>query len=308
MIRLSSLACVPIFAALLFADDEPNIFISDVSGKAFLLTLDGAKIDLTRKEHYGRKLHVGEKLMCQPGCTLVIQSETDSQKILPNSKWVTIPWRPPATQTAQQKRNKEAADRYGRPGASEKAVRSTVYSPAGASIVRPSTFRMAWTKSEVPGIASLSIADEDGNELWRQNGIYGGAGFLESPAARDALRKYRDSGARGSLTLVLDPAAGHKAEVFFTLLPQATERELEQQLNDWDLPATDLMRYLGRASVFAQHRMANEEALEFEAALDQAPASVDLLVRTVVAERRVGNLDRARELERRLPQGTPIPE
>ena len=296
-------------AAWLSAADEPNIFIRELQGPASLRSIDGKPIPLNRREHLGRKLHVGEAVQCRPGCKLVIQSEGVEQVIPPSSTstWVTVLWRPTAVQSAQQARNAAAAKNYGRPGASEKAVRSVVYSPAGASVARPSTFRIAWTKAEAAARINLSIADEDGDELWRQNGVAGAVGMLESQAVRDALRNHRDSGATGSLTLTFDQG-GRRTEAFFSLLSPAAERELDLQLKEWELPATDLMGYLGRAEIFARHRMLNDEARELEAALEQSPASVDLMVRTILAERRIGNVERSRELARKLPAGTAIPE
>jgi hypothetical protein len=234
MICLFWLGFALAYCAPLFAADEPNIFIVDLDGPVFLQTLDHKAFRLTRKAHLGRHLQVGEAVQCRPGGRLVIEFEGQPQSIPPSATWVTILWRPNAAQSAQEAKNAEAAKNYGRPGGSEKAVRSVVFSPASAAVVRPSTFRIAWNKSEVTGPLSLAIADEDGNELWRQNGIAGAAGLVESEAARDALRKYRESMATGSLTLTLDQGPGHLTEVFFSVLREAAERKLDQELKDWD--------------------------------------------------------------------------
>jgi hypothetical protein len=50
-----------------------------------------------------------------------------------------------------------------------------------------------------------------------------------------------------------------------------------------------------------------QAAAEYEAALARAPQSSELLMRTIVAQRKVGNSARELALTKRLPAGTEVP-
>jgi hypothetical protein len=64
----------------------------------------------------------------------------------------------------------------------------------------------------------------------------------------------------------------------------------------------ELVRHLGRASVFSSFDLFTEAAAEYEAALKKAPGSALLLEPALAAELRIGNLPRASELEGELKQ------
>jgi hypothetical protein len=95
--------------------------------------------------------------------------------------------------------------------------------------------------------------------------------------------------------------------VTFSLLSASSEQALKQELTPWDRESGSLMPHLGRASVFTRARLFTAAADEYEAALEAAPGSRDLLVRAILAQRRTGNFARVEELTKRLPPGTEVP-
>jgi hypothetical protein len=99
--------------------------------------------------------------------------------------------------------------------------------------------------------------------------------------------------------LKLNDSCGNSDQSDFTVLSVAEENDLKQDLKTWDSDSESLMNHIGRASVFNQYRMFSHVAEEYEQALVMAPRSRDLLLRTIEAQRLIGNLVRVKELQRR---------
>lgn len=93
----------------------------------------------------------------------------------------------------------------------------------------------------------------------------------------------------------------------FSLLSLKDEQSLEQELAFWDQEAKGIWHRLGRARAYNHYGMFTEAAREYEAALSQAPQSLDLLTRVIWAHMRTGNIAREEELIRRLPKGMELP-
>ena len=151
--------------------------------------------------------------------------------------------------------------------------------------------------------------------LWRQEDVDGASGSLTDDGAwqllnggaRRVLARYRDETGRGPLTLQLDDSCGGEHRVSFLLLSVKSEQSLERDLSSWGKEAGTLLHHLGRASVYSRYGVFPQAAEEYESALRAAPDSRHLLIRTIKAHRQTGNFLRARELEKRLPDGTNIP-
>ena len=60
--------------------------------------------------------------------------------------------------------------------------------------------------------------------------------------------------------------------------------------------------HLERAAIFDSYRMYGSVAAEYDAALEAAPESVDLLRAAITAHSRIGDLRRARDLRDKLQQ------
>jgi len=151
--------------------------------------------------------------------------------------------------------------------------------------------------------------------LWRHEDADGASGFLTDDgawrvfggSAAQVLARYRDETGRGPLTLQMDDSCGGENRVSFLLLSVKSEQALERDLSSWGREAGTLLQHLGRASVYSRYGVFPLAADEYESALRAAPDSRHLLIRTIKAHRQTGNFLRARELEKRLPDGTNIP-
>jgi hypothetical protein len=206
-------------------------------------------------------------------------------------------------------------DDYGRVGGLDRGGQSKILSPSENSTVVPGQFSIRWVPSAVGCTLSLTIRDVGGNLLWRREDVDGASGSLRDDGAvrvfdkgpGPALVSYRAETGRGPLTLQIDDSCGGENRVSFLLLSVKSEQSLERDLSSWGKEAGTLLQHLGRASVYSRYGVFQQAADEYESALRAAPESRHLLVRTIKAHRQTGNFLRARELEKRLPEGTNIP-
>jgi hypothetical protein len=173
--------------------------------------------------------------------------------------------------------------------------------------VMPEQFIIRWNQGPAIRTIALIIQEPGGREIWRQDVVDGARGSLASEASRQALTKYRAENGEGPLLLRLVDSDGNNTQVTFSLLSVSREQSLRQDLALWDRETARLMSHLGRASVFAGASMFAPAAEEYDSALVAAPESRDLLVRTILAYRRTGNVGRVEELTKRLPAGTTVP-
>lgn len=154
---------------------------------------------------------------------------------------------------------------------------------------------------------SLTIRGVDGESLWRREDVDGASGSLTDDDARQVLVRYRAETGRGPLMLQLDDSCGGESQVSFILLSVGAEQSLKRDLASLRKEAGTLLHHLGRAAVYSHYGVFPQAADEYESALSTAPDSRHLLIRTIKAHRRTGNLLHARELEKRLPGGSNIP-
>jgi hypothetical protein len=221
--------------------------------------------------------------------------------IAETSNWFPVPQVPSRAPDLKQR----ALESYGRLGGRERGGFSVIFSPANESSVRAKDFVIRWVPRVSVEKISLTIGADTGEELWRQNGVDGRSGQLFSETARQAVKKYRDSGAQGQLVLFFAEPGGSESRVVFWPLPVAAEYSLEQELNIWDRETAGLMRHICRAFSFARRSMFSEVADEYDVALEMDPESQDLLLTAIEAHRRTGNSLRVIELTRRLSKRPP---
>ena len=182
-------------------------------------------------------------------------------------------------------------------------------------MVVPEQFSIRWVPSAAGCTLSLTMRDVGGKLLWQSEDVDGASGSLRDDAAwwllnggvRQVLVSYRAEKGRGPLTLQVDDSCGGEYRVSFLLLSVKSEQSLERDLSSWGKGAGTLLHHLGRASVYSRYGVFPQAADEYESALRAAPDSRHLLIRTIKAHRQTGNFLRARELEKRLPDGTNIP-
>lgn len=190
-----------------------------------------------------------------------------------------------------------------------------VYSPPSGgygSAVWPDHFVIRWVPRKRAQDLWLKIRDQSGTQLWPQDNEQGikvpsTAGELISNEARQALSKYRQTGSREPLTLVVVDSKGNEGDIEFSIVSEQDEETLKKELRVCsDQPG--VMAYICRAYYLRQLKLYAEAADEYEAALKLAPDSVDLQLHAIAAHRFTGNYAREQELVGRLPSGTTPPE
>jgi hypothetical protein len=283
-----------------------NALIEKVSGGAFVRHDASAKPIKLEQTDVARRLYPGEQVRCEQGGFLRLRVAGKLRDVYGPSSWFTIP-RATSSQTDPLQK---ALDEYGRRGGRDRGgpvPAVIVFSPSDRSVALPDLFTVRWVPSTKECETSFIIEDADGEKIWGQEHVRGTAGVLYSATARHALRKYRRVSGAGPLTLRLTDACGNETKVVFTLLAVTDEKLLGQELARWQKEPGNLTRHVGRGAVFAGYGMFPQAAEEYEAALAQAPQSLELLLRTIVAQRGVGNSAREQELTKRLPAGTEAP-
>jgi len=281
--------------------------VEKVSGTVFLRHDANAKQKrLDPKSDAARRLYPGEQVRCEPGGFLRLRVGGRLREIHGPSGWFTIP----RATSSQADPLQKALDEYGRRGGRDRGGQAptvVVFSPSDRSVVRPDIFTIRWVPLREKCETSFTIRDAGGEQIWRQEHVRGTAGVLKSVAAQRALRKYRSELGAGPLILTLTGSCGDETQSGFSLLRVTDEQSLKREIVQWDREPGSLTRHLGRAAVFTRYQMFPQAAEEYEAALARAPQSRELLLRTIVAQRRVGNSAREQELSRRLPAGTDLP-
>jgi hypothetical protein len=287
------------------AQTASTALVEKISGGAYIRHDAQAKpVKLDPHADLARRLYPGEQVRCEQGGFLRLRVGGKLRDINGPSGWFMIPRAGPGQSDPLQK----VLDEYGRRGGrdrGDKLPALIVFSPSDRSVVRPDLFVIRWTQTKECEL-SVTIQDADGNQIFHQERVSGAAGVLTSNTARQALRKYRRVSGVGPLALVLADSCGADAKLAFSLLTSTDEKVLSKEIARWQREPGKLTRHLGRAEVLARYGMFPEAATEYEAALAQAARSIELLTRTIVAQRQIGNMQRARELTRRLPAGVSL--
>lgn len=285
--------------------------VEEIRGAVFWRPSQGAKEErLDPRADAARRLYPGEQVRCARGSSLRLWLGLGRRTVYP-SAWFTIP----RAATSRSNPARRMLDDYGRVGGLDRGEQSKILSPSENSMAAPGQFSIRWMPSAAGCTLALTIRDVGGKLLWRREDVDGASGFLTDDGAvrvfddgpGPALVRYRAETGRGPLTLQLDDSCGGETRVSFLLLSVKSEQSLERELSSWGKETGTLLQHLGRASVYSRYGVFPQAADEYESALRAAPDSRHLLIRTIKAQRRTGNFLRARELERRLPDGTNIP-
>jgi len=243
-----------------------------------------------------RPLVAGESVHCQSGKSLTILVVDGAQTVYP-SKWVDI--KPSGSAVDSKSMVRMFSPAFTRGAGPSQTI---FVSPPSEGTVDPEHVIVRWKPPAGEGEVTFAVRPENSERLLCCEGTYpGSSGSLDSAELRAALTKYRDRGAREPLELLMHDASGHEYRVSFTVLTPPDAKKLQLELEEWD-GKDELVRYLGRASVFDGFDLFTEAAADYETALKEAPNSPVLLRSTEEAERRTGNSARANELEGKLAQ------
>lgn len=268
--------------------------IEGLSGRVLLRDDAGAKpIVLDPKQDLARLLFVGQQLQCAAGGQAQIRIGGTIRIIQGPSDWVTLSRPPSSSSTALQ----AALDEYGRIGGRTRGPSPGIFVPADKGVAQPGDFTMRWSPTLTTSAVTLTVLESSGGSVvWRQDAVPGTTGVLVSPTARAALVKYRTDRGSGPLIFRMEGTDGQQMQVTFSLLTMDAEQILNKELADWKKEAGAFLPHLGRAMTYARAGLFIPAAEEYEAALREAPASRDLITRTIRAEELIGNSSRVAQL------------
>lgn len=260
----------------------------------------------------GRFIHSGEEVRCGPGCAMKVGLE-DGQVVSLTEKdgWYPMPW--PAVGRSKARSD---LDSVFEEGAIPRGAGGLILWPFDNNAVKAQGFVVRWAANKNLGEVSLAvcvrqhtlICRPEGDDLvWRQEDIPGDSGSLDSDALRQALSAHTAGGKDNRLVLTLTDQAGNQTSVSFLLLSPPEESELQQELAKWDGNPDAFFGHIGRACAFERHHLFHEAAAEFEAALQEAPESNNVLERAINAHKLAGEASRAQALEKHLRAGASAP-
>jgi len=298
------LAVILIFLSLptpVSCQDRIAGIIEEIHGPAYWRKDNNEKeTRLDRKRHKARILHVGEQLRTGPGGYLQLYLCSGRIKIEKPAPWFRIS----ATNVCP---NQAALKEYGNVGGRKRGDQTQIFSPSDHSVVWPDRFVIRWNRNPAKCVISFSIMEPDDHNLLTIPGIDGSLGELNFTKARELLNRYRQSEDYGPLRLRLVDTCANDVFVTFSVLSLKEETTLKENLSHWNKERGTLLFHLGRAYEFERFRIFPLVAEEYEAALKMAPGSRDLLIRTMLAHRSIGNYVREEELKKRLSSGEGVP-
>jgi hypothetical protein len=296
------------------ADQQPKQVRATIrfSGPAFWRATHTSPETSLQARDQGRSIHSGEEVRCGPGCLIKLGLE-DGQVMSLTEKdgWYPMPWR-----AVRGSRVRSDLDSVFEEGAIPRGAGSLILWPFENNAVRAQGFVLRWAASMSLGEVSLAVCvrqrsvicrpDSDGF-IWGRDGIRGDSGSFDSDALRQALSAYLAGSKDNRMVLTLADQAGNPTNVNFLLLAPPEESELQQELAKWDNNPDAFFGHIGRGCAFERHSLFREAAEEYEAALQEAPESNNVLERAINAHKLAGEGSRAQALEKLLGSGTSAP-
>lgn len=191
-------------------------------------------------------------------------------------------------------------------GGRRRAARG-IHCPADGGVVRAAAAGgIRWIPDRFSGKAAILLRDKASrNVLWRQTGVDGRSGRLDSNAYAAVLERQGKQQPWGELELEIKDADGNSCEVSFRVMPATQEAELDRELAVWDKEFSEVERLLERAFTFQRRQLFNEAAAAWDRAIDSdgGRGSLALLRQAILAHEGTGDYLRADELRRSLSAG-----
>lgn len=288
------------------ADATPAALILGITGSVKLCEkekcVDKDWVVLSPEKDNYRLLHKGDTFQCQKGARLHLytesklmkhpQGEIDNACDASGSQLI-------ASFDAKSRHTLHDFEGY-RIAGRNKGADSLVFVPPDNGSADPDKLVVHWRTRPPLKTVSMVVKSSDGTIIFKQDGIEGAAGMLDSTELRRALTALRDDPARSrNLTITLQATMRADDSIHFSLLSRAEVEAVDKELAA--VPASPpAVRAIARASVYESARMYDLVAAEYDEALKQAPESLDLLRVAYSANTRIGNLQRARDLLDRL--------
>ncbi|HJY87112.1 MAG TPA: hypothetical protein VKE24_09780 [Candidatus Acidoferrales bacterium] len=250
-----------------------------------------------------RFLYPGEGVRCVGPGKMLVQDHAELVSLAERGKWHNLR----REGIGASKADEEAVERFGRVAGRSRGLGGPIFSPVNEGVVRLAGLVVRWTPTVTPGPIRLRLIDDEGNELWRVEGIQGSAGLFRSESLRRVLGQQRDAKYAGQFTLSLAQGGSAEPPVTFSLLSAGEEKALEEDLARC-ASKQGLMHNACRAYVFETRRMWNDVAAEYDDALASDTASPDLIAAAIRIHRLIGDTDTAERLTAQLPPGSKTPE
>ena len=290
-------------ATALVAGDRVVGTILDFSGPVFLSSASGdAEVRLKHGMDIFRKLYDGQNLRCGPGGRARIQVNGAMRNVTAPDGVVRI--QSDRTLTVAQTRMLEVLREYGTPGGG-RGSGSFIWSPPDGGAIRSGHLKVRWNASRGAGPLAMALFTEAGERIWSAKGVDAAPGRLQPAQEAEihrALAQRRDDTNRQSMTLLATSKEHGSTEITFWVLSKQAEERLESRLKLWDEDTSDpLLRAIGHSHTLTDALLYAEAAEECDSALALAPESETVMLAAMQANRRTGNLARARELQERLP-------
>lgn len=282
------------------------------SGPAFWRASHTSTSFPLKAKDQGRSIYSGEEVQCGTGCLIKLGLE-DGEVVSLTEKdgWYPMPW--PAVSGSKTRSDLDSGFEE---GAIPRGAGALILWPFENNAVKAQGLVVRWAATKGLGEISLSVCasqrslicrSESEGLVWRQDGIPGDSGSLDSDALRRALSALPAGGKDTRLVLTLTDQAGNQTNVGFFLLSSPEESELQQELAKWDSNPDAFFGHIGRGCSFERYHLFHEAAAEFEAALQETPESNNVLERAINAHKLAGEASRARELEKLLRAGASAP-
>lgn len=281
---------------------EPQIagYIEMIQGRVLLREAGSdVAIVLSPKTDVVRALHDGDLIRCDRGGSARLRLGFATRYLKPSVRWYLVKARWPIRRARDIQ---VALDAYGKAGGRARGTESKgfhVFSPALNAAVQADSLTLRWGGAGDDCRLSFAVRTLDRREIWSERNIRSRNAAFTSDQLRKALRSEQTAGVLRFELIVTGNCVDEYPQPF-TILSAADEISLAHSLNAWKKTKPELLRRLGRGSVFLRFRLFDEAAVEYEQALALEPASRHLLECVIAAHERTGNAARHAALVKRL--------
>src|SRR5262249_38742443 len=166
-----------------------------------------------------RFLYPGEGVRCVGPGKMLVQDHAELVSLAERGKWHNLR----REGIGASKADEEVVERFGRVAGRSRGLGGPIFSPVNEGVVHLAGLVVRWTPTVTPGPIRLRLIDDEGNELWRVEGIQGSAGLFRSESLRRVLGQQRDAKYAGQFTLSLAHVGSAEPPVTFSLLSAGEE-------------------------------------------------------------------------------------
>lgn len=298
MLRIC-LACLTITVLGVSTAAQNNVGrIIDLGGTALLRQEDGRVETLTEKD-YVRDLQPKQRLKLDRGGRIQIILCDGTRPSLPAGKWYSVPANIICSAPKESPVQRVIASRFRafiRHRTDDVFILFPLEAEELVDKVRPATAEFRWASSTTANLnLSVGVVGVE-HARWERANVSGADGSFSDAGLKEFLRGVREKHPGATLRLTIRSAFNTENTATFQLIPEETERAIQQELAALK-EENKLLSHLFRADIYLRHGLYAEAADAYEEALKLSPQSIELLRDTAALQERAGNLKRSRELE-----------